>query len=221
MQFNYIGGTMKVTMLFSLIFLAGCSTAGDYKEYLAAQSAANDQAAKNQKPLLEIEAMEGQSITGLKAVRVFTPTQAPQIQQMRESDFVAALRTVAPIVGTTLGIKYAAQGAVNLAATVGQSNALIAGKIQAPAANITTTTNTTDSHNAVATTTNTATTNTTTSTDSRNMSTNTDSHNIDNSATATPTVVNANPTVVTPTVVQLPPGRVCTISAANVLTCQP
>lgn len=135
---------MKILMGLSLLALSGCAASPDYNTYVRAQSDAN--AAHVQKPLLVLEAHDGQPITGLARVEVNMPTQAPVIQQARPNEWAA-------VVSQGLGILGAVGGVVATGkAMEGVANAVIGG--QAPMTPNITTTNTTN------------TTTTTTSTDS-------------------------------------------------------
>ena len=134
---------MKTLMLMVMLAvgLMGCATDKDYTAYLAAQSAANDKAAADQKPLVRLVAQDGQAITGLHSLEVYTPTAAPVIQQARPNEWVGVAQTAVSIGGTVLGIKAAGAAAVGLANSVG--NAGVAGYqyMQSPGA-VTTTTST-------------------------------------------------------------------------------
>jgi hypothetical protein len=107
----------------ALILLAACLAAGcastDYRSYLAAQQAVIRDAQIAQKPLFELEAEPGQPITGLKAVRVFMPVQAPVIAQARPSEWAGVLGTGLQVLGVVAGIKYQGEAAANLATAVG------------------------------------------------------------------------------------------------------
>lgn len=126
---------MKYILLTLAIFtLAGCATDKDYSAYLAAQTAANTQAAHDQKPLVRIEAQEGQTITGLKSVEVYTPTATPVIQQAQPSQWAGVVNTGMGITGTVLGIRAAGTAAIGLADSVGRAGASGYQYIQAPGA---------------------------------------------------------------------------------------
>jgi uncharacterized lipoprotein YmbA len=105
--------------VFCLLLSACAST--DYESYLTAQQAviASTQAA--QRPLFELEAEPGQPITGLKAVRVFMPAQAPVLQQSRPSEWASVLGNGLQILGVVAGIKYQGEAAANLANAVGSA----------------------------------------------------------------------------------------------------
>jgi hypothetical protein len=100
--------------------MAGCANT-DYKAYLTAQQAAIRDAQVAQKPLFELEAEPGKSITGLKSVRVYMPVQAPVIQQSRPSEWAGVVGNGLQIAGTVLGIKFAGDAATNLAGAVGSA----------------------------------------------------------------------------------------------------
>lgn len=189
-----------IAVIIVAIILAGCASDKEYQTYIAAQTEANRQAAADQKPLIRIEAQEGQTITGLKSVEVYTPTAAPVIQQARPSEWVGVMQTGIGVAGTVLGIRAAGHAAVGLADSVGRAGTTGYQYIQAPGATTTTTTTSTvDSSNH--STTNTTDSHNTASTDSHN----TDSHNVDNHTT--------NPSV------QIPGGKICHIDAAGALIC--
>jgi len=102
--------------------LAACSTSGEYRDYLAAQHAANELAAKEQKPLVRILAQDGQPITGLKSVEVFMPQAPAQIQQARPSEWAGVIGQGLSVVGALGGVYLGGQAATNLADSVGRSS---------------------------------------------------------------------------------------------------
>jgi hypothetical protein len=109
----------RLAMIIILAFtLAGCAST-DYKAYLTAQQAAIRDAQAAQRPLFELEGEPGQPITGLRAVRVYMPVQAPVIQQSRPSEWAAVLGNGLQILGVVAGIKYSGEAASNLAREVG------------------------------------------------------------------------------------------------------
>ena len=156
-----------ITMLVTL-FIAGCATSGDYRQYVAAQAEANKLAADTQKPLVRITAQPGQAITGLASLEVYTPTAAPVIQQARPNEWVGVLGQGLGIIGTVASLKVSGDAAIGLADSVGKWSAAGYSSVQAPAANVstvaTTTSTTTDASNR-------------STTDSSNRSTTTDASN--------------------------------------------
>lgn len=126
--------------LFAL-FLVACSTSGDYQQYLAAQQAATSAALAAHKPLVLIEAHEGQPITGLKRIEVNTPMEAPVVQQSRPNEWAAVADRAIGVLGTGLGLKLGGDAAIGLAREVGRASSTGYGFVQAPGA--VTTTNTT------------------------------------------------------------------------------
>ena len=85
---------MKALVLLLPAVLAGCATSEDYRAYLAAQEGANLRAYAERKPLVEIEAVPGQQITGLKAMRVYLPEQPQKVEQMRPSEWAGIYSTI-------------------------------------------------------------------------------------------------------------------------------
>lgn len=118
-------------LLIAASILAGCASTGD-KDYLQAQLAAAKEARADQKPLVKFTAHEGKDITGLASFEVYLPSAAPQLQQARPSEWAGVVGQALGVTGTVLGIRYAGQAAIGLANTVGSSNGVIAGQIQAP-----------------------------------------------------------------------------------------
>jgi hypothetical protein len=112
---------MKKIAIFGVVLsLVGCASPG-YNEYLQAQLEAMRSSQANQRPLVEIEAMPGQDIKGLKSVRVYTPQAIPQLQQSRPNEWAGVLQSAINVGGTVLGIKFAGDAASNLAKEVGSA----------------------------------------------------------------------------------------------------
>ncbi|GHU34240.1 hypothetical protein AGMMS50256_27600 [Betaproteobacteria bacterium] len=132
---------MRTLIVILLFVLSGCAST-DYNAYLQAQQRAFAEAVSAQKPLVEIEAEPGQDIRGLRAVRIYTPVQAPQVQQARPSEWAATIEKGLGVVGTVLGIKYATDGAVRLSDSVGRGAAAAYPYVQTPQANVNTFNNT-------------------------------------------------------------------------------
>jgi len=99
--------------------LAGCAADKDYFAYLQAQTEANRQHAAEAKPLLKIEAMEGQQITGLKSIEVNAPSQAATIQQSRPNEWAGVATTLISATGAVVGLHVGGQAAIGLANSVG------------------------------------------------------------------------------------------------------
>ena len=135
----------------ALLMLNGCASS-DYGEYVKAQSDANRLAVESQKPMVRITAQPGQPITGLASLEVYAPTAAPVIQQSRPNEWAGVLGHGIGVAGSVLGIKYAGEAATSLADSVGRSSNAGYQYIQAPAANVSTVTTTTDSSNRAVTT---------------------------------------------------------------------
>ena len=108
----------RMTLLLSSLLLSACAST-DYQAYLAAQQEAIRAAQSAQKPLFELEAEPGQAITGLRAVRVYMPVQAPILQQARASEWAGVLGTGLQVLGVVAGIKYSGEATSNLATAVG------------------------------------------------------------------------------------------------------
>ena len=100
--------------------VAGCSTSGDYRDYLTAQYEASKLAAQ-QPPLFRLVAQEGQAISGLKSIEVFTPAAPAQIQQARPSEWAGVLGQGLSVVGALGGVYLGGEAAQGLAHVVGQS----------------------------------------------------------------------------------------------------
>lgn len=134
---------MKYLYLLPCLALIGCATSEDYNAYLRSQHELNVAHVANQKPLVEIEAMEGQQITGLKGIRIYTPTQAPVVQQKAPNEWVGVVSQGLGILGTVAGIAVSNRGMVDLANAVGNTNSGYRTPTPVvPQANMTTTTNT-------------------------------------------------------------------------------
>lgn len=95
--------------------LAGCAST-DYKQYIAAQEKANEMAIKEQKPLVEITAQPGQSITGLAG----------------PNEWVGVFSQGLGVLGTLGGIHYGGKAAVGLASEVRQAGTAGYPFVQAP-----------------------------------------------------------------------------------------
>ena len=240
---------MKKLLLVCLVslFVAGCAS-NDYALYAKAQSEV--EVARHNADAVKFKAMSDIAATGTDSAKVAAvmaialgQTSAAGKSTMQAPQMSTALQwasilvpSITQIAGVQANMRVAMTQSDNAARVAVSTNEVftgIAGHIQAPAANVSTTTNTTtdsrnmstttDSRNmSVATTTNTATTdsrNMSTTTDSRNMSTTTDSRNMstttDNHAVTNPAAIIA-PTNTTTTTV-----KVCTIDpATNAVTCQ-
>lgn len=120
-------------LLSSVLFAlsAGCAST-DYGAYLKAQSEAQANALAAQKPLVRITAQPGQPITGLASIEVYTPAQAPVIQQSRPSEWAGVANTALSVAGTVWGIRAAGDAASSLADAVGRHSTAGYPYIQAP-----------------------------------------------------------------------------------------
>ena len=121
----------KVLLSIAVLTISGCATHTD-QNFINAQLDSQRLVYEAQKPLVEIIATPGQQVTGLGGIRVYMPVQAQQIQQSRPNEWAGVAGQALGVVGTVGGIYYAGRAAVNLANTVGTSNAAIASQIQAP-----------------------------------------------------------------------------------------
>lgn len=138
-----------ILVILTALVLAGCaSSGGEYRDYLTASHKGHELALTQQKPLVRIEAMPGQSITGLKSVEVFTPVQAPVVQQARPSEWAGVLNNAVGVAGTVLGIHYAGRAAIGLADSVGSAANVGYAHVQAPGAVTTTSTSIGDNSGA-------------------------------------------------------------------------
>jgi hypothetical protein len=191
---------MRLVIMLLALTLAGCAGSGDYAKYVDAQA---QLARENQKPLLILEAQDGQPIAGLKRLEVNAPGGNPgSVIAAPRNEWAGVIQSGLGVLGTVGGVVAGGMAAKGLATAVG--NAATAGysHVQAPGASTVTTTTNTASNGSVAgggsvapvTSTTTATTTTTT----------TDNH----SQTAPPTVV------------QPQPGRVCAPDATGAMVCQ-
>lgn len=116
---------LGVVIATAAMLLLGCATPLDknYAAYLAAQQAAV--AGKKPQPIFELEAHDGQPITGLKSLRVFAPeggghqvALAPPPQ--REDFFDKSIRllgAISPLAGTAIQTVYAHKSQVAQAQT--------------------------------------------------------------------------------------------------------
>lgn len=228
---------MKKTILLLLaLAVAGCAST-DYKLYAESQTAM--QVAKSNAEAAKYAAMAAIAKEGDVTVKV--AAMMAMVGQGGASH--AAPRLDAPVSNGDIALKWAtvllpttvhavgivknAQVAIrqsdnarDVALSTNQSFVGIAGKIQAPAANVSSTSSTastvtTDSHNSTADSHDSAADshNTASTTDSHNALT--DSHNTDSHATDSHNTDDhtTNPPVVTP------PGMICTVGASGVLAC--
>jgi hypothetical protein len=125
---------LRSFIIIGLLALAGCAS-NPYGDYLRAQQAATQAAYAAQKPVFELEAMPGQPITGLKAIRVYAQVQAPVLQQARPSEWAGVIGQGLQVLGIVGGIKYSGEAAANLATAVGGAANHGYQFIQAPQAN--------------------------------------------------------------------------------------
>lgn len=235
-----------ILILLAALVVAGCATDKDYAAYLAAQSAENQRAMANQKPLVKITAQPGVPITGLESVEVYAPTSAPVVQQARANEWAGVAQTALGVVGTVAGIRAAGQAAVGLADSVGRAGTAGYDHVQATGA----VTNTTIGANSGAGSGTISSANQANSTVGNNSgagsgaSATTIGANSGagsgtvgdysgsqagnngliaggqlSTATATPTVVQQAPPVIVPPAV-IPPGKICTVGASGVFACQ-
>ena len=124
---------MKYLLMMLALVLAGCAST-EYRDYLTAAHEGHKLALQAQKPLVEIEAQEGQTITGLKAVRVYTPVAAPQVQQARPSEWAGVMNNALGVVGSLGGVYLGGKAAEGLANAVGGAATAGYQYIQAPGA---------------------------------------------------------------------------------------
>lgn len=126
--------TLSFMATLVILLTAACSTTSDYKSYIQAQTDANRQAMEGQKPLVELIAQPGQQITGLAALRVYTPVPTPVIQQARPNEWAGVLVQTIGVAGTVLGIREAGKAAIGLADSVGRTGTSGYPYVQAPQA---------------------------------------------------------------------------------------
>jgi hypothetical protein len=103
----------RLSMIMVLALVSGCAST-DYEAYLKAQSDAQAGAMAAQKPLVRIVARPGEAITGLSSIEVYTPVQAPVIQQARPSEWAGVLGNAVNVLGVVAGIKGASNNPGNL-----------------------------------------------------------------------------------------------------------
>ncbi len=132
----------KLTMVAAVALLAGCAGGGDYTRYLEAQERISAQ--QQARPLLVMEAHEGQQITGLKRLEVNAPPGVGQgaasLAPPPRSEWAAVLSQGLGVVGTVGGVLAGGRAAEGLARAVGSASTAGYSHIQAPAANVSTTT---------------------------------------------------------------------------------
>ena len=134
---------MVIVMVAAAILLSACASGkidANYAAYLAAQQAQNA-GHKQEVQIFKLTPIPGQKIemSGVQELTVNVPAApaAPVHQMVQQpSEIVELARTVVPVVGTVLGIKYTGQAAIGLANAV-------AGAAKTPQANVTNTTSTT------------------------------------------------------------------------------
>lgn len=129
--------------LLPLLLLAGCASP-DYAKYVEAQQ--EYLRANPSKPLLVIEAHDGQAITGLKRLEINAPSQqgAAQIATPQPNPALQIVGQALGIIGTVGGVIAGGKAAQGLARAVGESATVGYSHVQAPAvvvpqANVTTT----------------------------------------------------------------------------------
>lgn len=112
---------MKNPLLFvAALLLSGCVTTDEaYRDYLTAQHRATEMTLAQQKPLVELVALPGQQITGLSALRVYTPAVVPAVQQARPNEWVGVIERAIGVGGTVLGLKISTDGSRDLVNAVG------------------------------------------------------------------------------------------------------
>jgi len=130
----------RLPILFLSVALAGCASSNEYAQYLAAQSDANRYAHDLQKPLVRLTAHPGMSITGLASLEVFAPQQAPVIQQARPNEWAGVLGQGLSILGTVGSLYVGGRATLGVAKAVAGAGTVGYQYIQAPAANVNTTT---------------------------------------------------------------------------------
>lgn len=126
--------------------LSGCSTTGEYKDYLQAQERLTTASIAARKPMVSIRAIEGQSITGLASIEVYSPdstTQAQQVATPPRNEWAGVVGQGLGVIGTIGGIWAGGTAASNLATAVGGAAGQGFKYVQTPQANMTTTTTTT------------------------------------------------------------------------------
>ena len=129
---------MRIILMMLALVLAGCAST-DFRDYLTAQHAANELAMKEQKPLFRLTAQDGQSITGLKSIEVFTPQAPAQIQQARPNEWAGVLNNAISVAGGVGQVIATGRAAVGIADSVGKAATAGYGFIQSPGAVTTTT----------------------------------------------------------------------------------
>jgi hypothetical protein len=184
---------MDARLIAAALLLTGCASDASYIAYLEAQRAAQTTAYQNARPLVKIVAHEGQQITGLAGIEINLPVDTPRVEQQRPSEWAGVASQALGVVGVVGGIYASGKAAKDLAVAVGTANSNIASQIQAPQANVTTSsvTNETDSRNVV----------TTNESESRNSQTSSNT----NTTTTTSSIANSNNPITTTTNPVTPP----------------
>lgn len=120
------------SLLLLPVFLVGCANT-DYTKYLDAQ--AEFARANPARPLLVIEAHEGQQITGLKRLEINTPQVgqgAANIQAPQPNQWLGIVGQALGIVGTVGGVVAGGKAAQGLARAVGDAATVGYSHVQAP-----------------------------------------------------------------------------------------
>ena len=136
----------KVISIISVLLLTACATGPEYNQYLQAQSEANKQAVEHQKPLVRLVAQPGMAITGLHSLEVYTPSQAPVIQQARPSEWAAVAQTGLSTLATLGGIKLGGDAVIGLASQVKQAGTFGYQYVKAPGTSFTNSFNSDSTH---------------------------------------------------------------------------
>lgn len=135
---------MKTIICAALALLLTACGGNDYAKYLDAQ--AEFARTNPPRPLIVLEAHEGQQISGLKRLEVNAPAGVGQggasIAPPPRNEWVGLASQALGIVGTVGGVVAGGRAAEGLARAVGEAATAGYAHIQAPAANVTTTTTT-------------------------------------------------------------------------------
>ena len=207
---------MKRVVILLALGLAGCAN----MEHQADQLEAIKLHYAAQKPLIRIEALPGQQITGLASIEINVPQPAPIISPPQPHPAWQTLNNLLPFVATVFTMRESSKVMIGVAGVLNRAlsdtttnTKTITRSGDTVTTNTNTNTNTTNSNNPATTTSTTSSSNNPVSTTgSYNPSTSTVTSTANPSTTTNTTSTSSSSSSATP-------GKVCSVSAAGVLTC--
>ena len=209
---------MKRVVILLALGLAGCAN----MEHQADQLEAIKLHYAAQKPLIRIEALPGQQITGLASIEINVPQPAPIIPQPQPHPAWQTLNNLLPFVATVFTMRESSRVMIGVAGVLNRASSdtttntktiTRSGDTVTTNTNTNTNTNTTNSNNPATTTSTTSSSNNPVSTTgSYNPSTSTVTSTANPSTTTNTTSTSSSSSSATP-------GKVCSVSAAGALTC--